>query len=108
MNPRPRPPLRARENLPRVAGRRRARRQEHGQEPEGDNDLSLGFDDLARDRFLIGSPDEVAEQVVSLHRRTGANHIIASMQWPGTPLQASMDSMRMLAEEVFPRVAQGL
>ena len=76
--------------------------------PEGDNDLSLAFDDLARDRFLIGSPDEVTEQVLALHRRTGANHIIASMQWPGTPPAASMDSMQMLAEEVFPRVAQGL
>ena len=76
--------------------------------PEGDNDLSLDFEDLARDRFLIGSPDEVTEQILSLHRRTGANHIVASMQWPGTPLQASMDSMQMLAEEVFPRVQQGL
>ncbi len=76
--------------------------------PEGDNDLSLTFDDLARDRFLIGSPDEVTEQIVALHRRTGANHIIASMQWPGTPLNATMDSMQMLAEEVFPRVQQGL
>ncbi len=76
--------------------------------PEGDNDLSLGFDDLARDRFLIGSPDEVTEQVLALHKRTGANHIVASMQWPGTPLQASMDSMQMLAEDVFSRVAQGL
>ena len=76
--------------------------------PEDDNDLSLEFEDLARDRFLIGSPDEVTEQVLALHKRTGANHIVASMQWPGTPLQASMDSMQMLAEEVFPRVQQGL
>jgi alkanesulfonate monooxygenase SsuD/methylene tetrahydromethanopterin reductase-like flavin-dependent oxidoreductase (luciferase family) len=76
--------------------------------PEGDNDLSMDFEDLARDRFLIGSPDEVTEQVLALHKRTGANHIIASMQWPGTPLQASMDAMQMLAEEVFPRVQQGL
>ncbi len=76
--------------------------------PEGDDDLGLEFDELARDRFLIGSPNEVTEQVVDLHKRTGANHIIASMQWPGTPLTATTDSMQMLAEEVFPRVAQAL
>jgi len=76
--------------------------------PEGDNDLSLEFDELARDRFLIGSPDEVAEQVLHLHRATGVNHIIASMQWPGMDNSVTMDAMQMLAEEVFPRVNQGL
>ena len=76
--------------------------------PQDDNDLSQDFEDLARDRFLIGSPDEVTEQILALHKRTGANHIVASMQWPGTPLQASMDAMQMLAEEVFARVQQGL
>lgn len=76
--------------------------------PEGDNDLSLEFDDLARDRFLIGSPDEVAEQVIALHKATGVNHIIASMQWPGMDHRVSMDSMQLLSEEVFPRVNQGV
>jgi len=76
--------------------------------PEGDNDLSLEFDELARDRFLIGSPDEVAEQVIRLHRETGVNHIIGSMQWPGMDHRVTMDSMQMLSEEVFPRVRQGI
>ena len=30
--------------------------------PKGDDDLSLDFDELTRDRFLFGSPDEVTEQ----------------------------------------------
>ena len=76
--------------------------------PEGDNDLSLEFGDLARDRFLIGSPDEVSEQVIALHKATGVNHIIASMQWPGMDHRVSMESMQMLSEEVFPRVNQGV
>ena len=76
--------------------------------PEGDNDLSLEFDELARDRFLIGSPDEVAEQVIRLHRETGVNYIIGSMQWPGMDHRVTMDSMQMLSEEVFPRVRQGI
>ena len=41
--------------------------------PEGDNDLGQAFDDLARDRFLFGSADEVAEQIVGMMRATGAN-----------------------------------
>jgi alkanesulfonate monooxygenase SsuD/methylene tetrahydromethanopterin reductase-like flavin-dependent oxidoreductase (luciferase family) len=48
--------------------------------PEGDNDLGVEFDELIRDRFLIGSPDEVAEQILRLNQKTGINHLIMSVQ----------------------------
>ena len=76
--------------------------------PEGDNDLSLEFDELARDRFLIGSPDEVSEECVRLHRETGVNHFIASMQWPGMDYRITKDAMQLLSEEVFPKVNQAV
>jgi alkanesulfonate monooxygenase SsuD/methylene tetrahydromethanopterin reductase-like flavin-dependent oxidoreductase (luciferase family) len=76
--------------------------------PEDDNDLGADFDDLVRDRFLLGSPDEVAEQMLALHRATGINHLIMSVQWPGMPQSMAVDVLHMLAEEVFPRVRQGL
>jgi alkanesulfonate monooxygenase SsuD/methylene tetrahydromethanopterin reductase-like flavin-dependent oxidoreductase (luciferase family) len=75
--------------------------------PEDDNDLGQDFDDLLRDRFLLGSPDEVAEQMLDMHRRTGINHVIMSVQWPGMPQTMVLDVLHMLAEEVFPRVRQG-
>lgn len=75
--------------------------------PEGDNDLGVGFDDLIRDRFLIGSPDEVAEQILTLHHATGINHLVVSVQWPGMPQSLVLDELRILAEEVFPKVRQG-
>ncbi|MPY72824.1 MAG: LLM class flavin-dependent oxidoreductase [Alphaproteobacteria bacterium] len=75
--------------------------------PEGDNDLGLDFDDLLRDRFLVGSPDEVAEQILDLNRQTGINHLIMSMQWPGMPQSMVLDTITMMAEEVFPRVRKG-
>ena len=74
--------------------------------PEGDNDLGVEFDELVRDRFIIGSPDEVAEQMLALHRATGINHLIMSVQWPGMPQSLALDELHMLAEEVFPRVRQ--
>ncbi len=75
--------------------------------PEGDNDLGADFDDLIRDRFLLGSPDEVAEQMLALHRSTGINHLIMSVQWPGMPQSLALEELHMLAEEVFPRVRKG-
>ncbi len=76
--------------------------------PEGDNDLDLDFDELIRDRFLLGSPGEVAEQMISLSKNFGVNHLIVSVQWPGMPQSLVLDTMRLLAEEVFPKVRQGL
>jgi alkanesulfonate monooxygenase SsuD/methylene tetrahydromethanopterin reductase-like flavin-dependent oxidoreductase (luciferase family) len=75
--------------------------------PEGDNDLGVDFDELIKDRFLLGSPDEVAEQMLALHRATGINHLIMSVQWPGMPQSLVLDELHMLAEEVFPKVRQG-
>ena len=71
--------------------------------PDGD-DIAVEFDELIRDRFLLGSPDEVAGQILTLHRETGINHLIMSCQWPGMPQSLALDELSMLAEEVFPRV----
>jgi alkanesulfonate monooxygenase SsuD/methylene tetrahydromethanopterin reductase-like flavin-dependent oxidoreductase (luciferase family) len=74
--------------------------------PAGDDDLGVEFDELIRDRFLIGSPDEVAEQMLALERATGINHLIMSVQWPGMPQSMALDQLHMLAEDVFPKVRQ--
>ena len=41
---------------------------------EGD-ELGQSFEDLAKDRFFIGSPDDVAEQMIKFHKRVGMNHV---------------------------------
>lgn len=75
--------------------------------PEGDNNLGVEFDELIRDRFMLGSPDEVAEQMLTFHKATGINHLIMSVQWPGMPQNMVLDVLHMLAEDVFPKVRQG-
>jgi alkanesulfonate monooxygenase SsuD/methylene tetrahydromethanopterin reductase-like flavin-dependent oxidoreductase (luciferase family) len=72
--------------------------------PPDDNNLGLDLDSLVDDRFLLGSPDEVAEQIVGLHHRTGINHLIVSVQWPGMAQNLVLDQLSMLAEDVFPKV----
>ena len=76
--------------------------------PEGDNDLGMEFEELIRDRFLIGSPDEVSEQILTLSQDLGVNHFIMSVQWPGMPQSLVLDTMHILAEEVLPKVRQGM
>ena len=76
--------------------------------PEGDNDLSMAFDELAGDRFILGSPDDVAEQIVDLNRSLGVNHLIMSMQWSDMPHEQVLDTMNLMAEAVFPKVEKAL
>ncbi len=76
--------------------------------PKGDDDLSMAFEELAGDRFIIGSPDEVAEQIAALHRALGVNHLVMSVQWSDMPQSLVKDTMGLLAERVFPQVEQAL
>ena len=71
--------------------------------PEGDNDLSLDFEELLEDRFIIGGPNEVAEKILELFF-LGVNHLIVSIEWPGMPQGLVLDTMDLLATEVFPLV----
>jgi alkanesulfonate monooxygenase SsuD/methylene tetrahydromethanopterin reductase-like flavin-dependent oxidoreductase (luciferase family) len=76
--------------------------------PDDDRGLGQAFDDLIGDRFLIGSPDEVAAQMLALRRRLGINHLVMSTEWAGMPESLAIETIEMLAREVFPRVRQGL
>ena len=75
--------------------------------PEDDG-FATAFDELAGDRFLVGSPEEVVEQMVGLGRRLGVNHLVMSIQWPGMPQGLALETMQLLAEEVFPLVRRSL
>jgi alkanesulfonate monooxygenase SsuD/methylene tetrahydromethanopterin reductase-like flavin-dependent oxidoreductase (luciferase family) len=76
--------------------------------PDGDGGIGQNFEDLIGDRFLIGSPDEVAEQILALHRRVGANHLVMSTEWAGMPESLAVETIEMIAKELFPRVQQGI
>lgn len=75
--------------------------------PEGD-ELDLALEELTKDRFLIGSPDEVSEAILAIVRPTGVNHLIISTHWPGMETAVAMEAMQRFAEEVMPRVRSGL
>ncbi|HET6195343.1 MAG TPA: LLM class flavin-dependent oxidoreductase, partial [Acetobacteraceae bacterium] len=76
--------------------------------PSDDGGLGQDFDSLIGDRFLIGSPDEVAEQIVAIHRRLGVNHLVMSSEWAGMPESLALETMELIAKELFPRVRQAL
>jgi alkanesulfonate monooxygenase SsuD/methylene tetrahydromethanopterin reductase-like flavin-dependent oxidoreductase (luciferase family) len=81
---------------------------QHKAMPADDGDLSLDFDDLTRDRFLLGSPDEVAEQIIGYGRQLGINTMILGVHWAGMPHAQVEDTLHLFAEEIMPKVNEGL
>lgn len=73
--------------------------------PSSDH-FDLGFEELMTDRFLIGTPAEVVEQLVSLNRRFGCNYFCVAVHLPGMSNSVALEQMHILAEEVFPAVMQ--
>jgi alkanesulfonate monooxygenase SsuD/methylene tetrahydromethanopterin reductase-like flavin-dependent oxidoreductase (luciferase family) len=76
--------------------------------PTDDSGIGQSFESMVGDRFLIGSPDQVAEQMLALHRRLGVNHVVMSTEWAGMPKSLAVETMEMIARELIPRVRQGL
>ena len=71
---------------------------------EGDQDISMDYEDLARDRFIVGDPDEVAAEMLRYNEVLGVNHIIMSVQGVGMPQAQVLETFHLMAEEVFPKV----
>ena len=69
-----------------------------------DDDMTQAFDELLRDRFIMGSPEECADEVQRCIDETGANTMIFRVTWPGMPQEGIVNSLRLLAEGVRPRV----
>ncbi|MDE2006028.1 MAG: LLM class flavin-dependent oxidoreductase [Rhodospirillales bacterium] len=63
------------------------------------------FESLANDRFLLGTPAEVTEQLLALNRRFGVNYFVVCTHLPGTPHTQAMEQLEMFATEVMPALA---
>jgi alkanesulfonate monooxygenase SsuD/methylene tetrahydromethanopterin reductase-like flavin-dependent oxidoreductase (luciferase family) len=71
--------------------------------PAGER-FDLEFTALARDRFLIGDPESVREEVERLRERLGVTTLILRVQWPGLEQARVLRTLRLLGERVLPWV----
>jgi alkanesulfonate monooxygenase SsuD/methylene tetrahydromethanopterin reductase-like flavin-dependent oxidoreductase (luciferase family) len=73
--------------------------------PEGDT-LRREWDELTGGgRFILGSPQTCAAQLRDHVERLGVDHLICRVQWPGMPQADVLKTMRLLATEVLPAMA---
>jgi alkanesulfonate monooxygenase SsuD/methylene tetrahydromethanopterin reductase-like flavin-dependent oxidoreductase (luciferase family) len=71
--------------------------------PAGES-FDLGFAALARDRFLIGDPAQVREEIARYRERLGITSLIVRVQWPGMDQARVLRTIRLLGEQVLPHV----
>jgi alkanesulfonate monooxygenase SsuD/methylene tetrahydromethanopterin reductase-like flavin-dependent oxidoreductase (luciferase family) len=62
------------------------------------------FADMWQKSFLFGSPDTVAQKIADL-ADGGFTTFIFRTNWPGMPIERSLESLRRFAAEVMPRFA---
>ena len=60
------------------------------------------FEEIARDRFLVGSPDTICKELQRYADRFGVDHLICRLYFPGIPHEFIMEELRLLANEVLP------
>jgi alkanesulfonate monooxygenase SsuD/methylene tetrahydromethanopterin reductase-like flavin-dependent oxidoreductase (luciferase family) len=71
--------------------------------PSGES-FAEDFATLARDRFLIGDPERVRDEIARYQERLGITDLIVRVQWPGMDPARVLRSIRLLGDEVLPQL----
>lgn len=64
--------------------------------------LRMPLDELRSDRFLIGSAEDVAEDIRRHRDELGVDHMAFRVQWPGMPQALVLRTLERFAKEVMP------
>ena len=68
----------------------------------GEDSFRQPFDDLLRDRFVLGSPEECYEQLRPCWEQAGANFLMFRTHWSGMPVGHALASMRLISDDLLP------
>lgn len=72
-----------------------------------DDHWDTDFRELARDRFIIGDPAAVGEELQRyLEELPEVNHFIFRLQYPGMPQELVLRAIRLLGEQVRPHLRE--
>ncbi len=71
---------------------------------ESSDTLRRAWEDLRRDRFLLGDPETVADGLRRHRDELGVTEVVCRVQWPGLPHADALRTLELLAAEVLPRL----
>jgi alkanesulfonate monooxygenase SsuD/methylene tetrahydromethanopterin reductase-like flavin-dependent oxidoreductase (luciferase family) len=67
-----------------------------------DTDFNRPLEELIKQRFILGSPEDCYDGLKPYWEEFGVNHIIIRTQWVAMPLSTSLASMRLISDELLP------
>jgi len=69
------------------------------------SELHWAFDRLAKNRFILGSPEECINQVEEYKERLGTDYLLVRFDWtPGLAQEEILSSMRLFGEKVIQKI----
>ncbi len=71
--------------------------------PKGET-FDLPFEELARDRFIVGDPARAVDEIARYRERLGITELSFRVQWPGMPQATVLRTIRLLGEKVLPKL----
>ena len=72
----------------------------------GTEDFTQSFDELAKGRFILGSPEECYEGCEPYWEEFGVNHLLIRTHWAGMPLANALSSIRLISDELLPELRE--
>lgn len=72
----------------------------------GDERLDLPFEELRKDRFVIGSPEECYEQLRPYWEELGVTLFVLRTHFIGMPIGNALHSMDMISRELLPALRE--
>ena len=77
-----------------------------GQNVPGESGAELSIDDLVRDRFVIGTPDDAIRECRKRRDELGFTHLIVRFNFPGMSQANVVKSIRLFGREVNPALKE--
>ena len=68
----------------------------------GQESFRVPFEDLAKDRFILGSVEDVIQQIKEHQRRLGVNHFVFRIWWPGMEAYHAYRVIELMGTQVIP------
>ena len=99
---------RAREIVAPAIAYQRTRYAEWGTDREKPRPEPIKPEDLPWERYLVGTPDEVADGLISLHREAPYDHFCFWGRLPGVTHEGALANARLFAERVAPKVREAV
>ncbi|WP_436348557.1 LLM class flavin-dependent oxidoreductase [Natronorubrum sp. FCH18a] len=71
---------------------------------EDEQDLHKPFEELAEDRFLLGTPEEVCAEIERYEEELDAEYMIPRLHWPGMDNEVAIECIERIGDDVIPNV----